>query len=527
MYAQLSIINQDELVGSLIYRYTTRMGITDDKVLLEHLFENRKIVPSGLFQGHLSEFLNVGGKNITCSTTELAEKHTLLPLFKPFIPEQRYKQLVDDLAYSRKSTFTYRSGFNASVVQYPKFYKVCPQCFQQQKAKLGYAYAQRVLQCPGVEFCPIHGLPLTETEISIISAHKHRFTGVDSNLKFVRVTLIHANLLSTKLLDLALLVQQLLYPVRIHISYCQWTRFYQKLAIDNGLMIGNRVDHCQIKNLVEEFWSIPWLTRQSLIVSETSSWLVDIFRKHRKSFSYLQHFIVWFALDYIPKNLKQTLIAVSQLQDEPKNSHVYNQCQDEAKLNEYRRIWLSLIKRKSLKQVRATTEGCRVYSWLYRYDNFWLKNNKPKSIVNYVNERVNWLKRDIYFAKSLLKILFSVEGKLNGPRRSAAWFATQFGEKALLGRKLDKLPLCQQFFIKYTETVDEYQQRRLAFYLSKQINNNILIGCISDVERAVGINKKRVKEHTREIIKMELPTWKRNQKISSGCNLAVHRENIG
>jgi hypothetical protein len=502
------------------------MHIKDDKVLLDHLFKNKKIVPSALFQGHLAAFKDIGGESITGTETDLAKNHTLLPLFKPFIPKQRYQQLLDDLLHSSCCAFTYRSGVNASLVQYPKFYKICNQCLQEQKQRLGYVYAQRLFQCPGVDVCPEHGTYLHQTDILISSDHKHHFTGLNDNVAPACFTMVAQDERTLAKVQLSRQVSQLLNTNLPTIDYFQWTRFYFQLATNAGMVNGKRINHHAIASRVKRLWSEAWLEKYGLtITSSATNWLVHLFRKHRRSFSYLQHFVVWLALDYKPKNLMSALQAVSSLSNSEQRKTDYAQCTDKKKLNEYRNIWLNQIKEKSLKQVRATREGSRVYSWLFRYDHDWLTLNKPQVATGLVKPKVNWLQRDAALVRQLLKTLRSIEDVLHGPRRSAAWFALQIQQKTMLSRNICKLPLCRLFFIKYAETVDEYQTRRLAFYLSNQINNNILIGCVSDVERAVGINKRRAKECARKILEVELPAWQRNQKVSTRCYFSVNRYN--
>ncbi|WP_324187112.1 TnsD family Tn7-like transposition protein [Vibrio gigantis] len=71
------------------------------------------------------------------------------------------------------------------------------------------------------------------------------------------------------------------------ISPAQWTLYYQRLARDAGMMIGSRVDHKAISDSVRRYWSDEWLNQQGLALCGANTWLVAIFRKHRRVFSYL------------------------------------------------------------------------------------------------------------------------------------------------------------------------------------------------------------------------------------------------
>ena len=523
MHSQFPLAHRDELLSSIIARYSHRLGLKDDKSFLEYLCGNLNIVPSALFQGHLKGILDPVRHVWPCTTELVAKNHTLLPLFTHFVPQARYIKLLNGLMFNNKNSFSLRSGVNASLLNFPVHYKVCKFCYENQKTTLGYVYVERLFQCPGVEVCPVHRVFLCNSGCLITSKHKYRFTSIRSDLKLNHLKEAISSFDQEKLCVLSSLIEELLTCRSIFLSFNQWSVFYQSLATSKNMRKGSRIDHLGIQSSLELFWGKEWLEKYGLNIEGNSNWLISLFRQHRKSFSYLQHFVVWLALGYKFDSLINVFEYVSQLPKEKASNFPYNRCNDKAKTLEKRTEWLTLTRFKSLKDIRDNKVGKSLYLWLYRYDNDWLMRNKPDLILNQVNKRVDWGKRDLSLVRRLLKLFYSIEFELIGPRRSKSWFARQLNIDALVSKKLDKLKCCKLFFIKYAESVDEYQTRRLALYLSSQISENKLIGCLSGIERAVGFSKKRIRKPARKILRLDLETWRRNQKLPLGSGVDKNR----
>ena len=163
--------------------------------------------------------------------------------------------------------------------------------------------------------------------------------------------------------------------------------------------------------------------------------------------------------------------------------------------------------------IRKTKQGAQLYSWLYRYDNHWLAQNKPSTIKNYVNNRVDWQKRDLFIVKQLTRINNSLIYDFKGPRRSRSWFCNQVNIKSLVDSHLNKLELCRKFFIKYAESIDEYQTRRVVNVMFELIqkNNNGMPVC--EIEKRSGLSIQRSRAVTRQILKLDIPTWQSFKKF--------------
>lgn len=496
------LIQQGELLGSLLARYAHLQGIRDDKVVLECLFASRTVIPSPLLQGHIQQLLTNVGHIWRITPLQIIEAHTLLPLFKPFISRQRYSLLCNNLISEHLNTSSLRSGINASILNWNTSYKICPLCWSEQQKELGFSYWQRLFQCPGVESCPVHLCRLVTTEIPLTSPHRHRFVGTtefDFELNYSQVA-------TAKEHKLTQLVVELLDGTDKEVG--QWSTFYRQLAINSGFTRGVRLDHKAIAEQVKDYWGDSWLQRYGLTLKGENTWLLSMFRKHKHPFTYLQHFAVWLALKPEPFELSGMLEIGNKLANCLKERKIYQSSSNQQKVATRRNLWLKLIKLgHSLKQLRMMKSGNYLYSWLYRYDNTWLQKHKPELAINYQNRRVNWPKRDLCLVRQLIKIERDTQFDLYGERRSRSWYSKQLGVKSLIEKKLYKLPLCAEFFCRYSEDIDEYQTRRLIRVCSEYTNNKDYSKGVCEIEKIAGLSQQRIRKYTKLILESDVPSW--------------------
>ena len=61
----------------------------------------------------------------------------------------------------------------------------------------------------------------------------------------------------------------------------------------------------------------------------------------------------------------------------------------------------------------------------------------------------------------LIKIKNYHQNDISGKRKSQAWYISHISQQVTLEKNLHKLPLCRFFLTKYTETIEQYQLRRI------------------------------------------------------------------
>src|SRR5690554_305908 len=513
MIMQFPVANEDELLGSVIARFVQRQGLQDDKVALAQLFGSRKIVPSSVLQGHTNQLLANVGHLWAVSSRELLEQHTLLPVFRPFVAPKTYEHFIRDLYGESKNHSMLRTGLNASSIVWPSNFRVCPLCCHDQFRMLGYRYWQRLFQCPGVDACPDHRCFLIDTGIPLQSSRRHRFVGADSIRQPIPAL---STMGDTRSVLLSSLVRDLLRgeTSKTPNSY-QWSRFYRSMADQQDLCRGKGVLHREIASRVRTCWGGEWLERHGLSLDSEDNWLVSMFRKHRRPFSYLQHFACWFALYEETPVLRKVLAEAGQFSAKPPRQAVYFSPYAHEVCRQYRTRWIALLNRYGpLRDVRKNRDGARVYSWLYRFDSSWLASHKPTKINVKRQSKVDWTKRDRLIVRELLIIERSVWQNLEGLRRSKSWYCKQVVSRRTLEKKLSKLPLCQAFFIRYAERIDEYQARRLACIFSRLVLEKKWLTPNYEIERIAGLDQRKCREAGRKILTESIPAWRISKEIS-------------
>lgn len=500
----------DELLGSLLARCVRQLGIKDDKVALQLLFGSRNVVPSALMQGHVDDLLRHVGHLWTVSSDEVLSHHSILPLFRPFLRPSQYSRLVDDLRCGQKNHGMLRSGINASSLRWPESFRVCVLCWREQQKRYGFGAWMRLFHCAGIECCPLHHCYLFDTGVPLTALQRHRF--VDSSMvSEVPAVTEAASLVQIRL---ACAVQELLNNPYAYVEPGRWELYYQSLVRELGLLDGKRIRHDEIRRRVLSCWGVNWLERVGIFRSGESNWLRALFRKHRRPFNYLQHLVAILALDSEFSNIEQLFGRLNQL---PNSVLQPGSVRSSVGISyERREQWLSLVNCPSvtLKDLRATQEGARLYSWLYRFDGAWLQIHKPRPMARKRLSKVDWVARDKQAVRELLRLEHSLHFELNGPRRSVAWYMRQSCFCSDLQKKLHLLPLCQAFLSRYAESVDEFQTRRIAAVLVGFLDDGRRDIKRHEVERACGLSEQRCREPARQILRNEIAHWSGIEEIS-------------
>jgi hypothetical protein len=517
MIMQFPVPYEDELLSSVLARFIQRQGIRSDKQALELLFGSRNIVPSSLFQGHIQPLLTRVGHLWNTSPEQVIKNHTLLGVFKPFMDLPRYDAQQLELIRGDKNQTLTSIGINASKLLWPQQFRYCPVCLKNDLDILGETYWRRHFQLPGVSCCPNHSCILLNSKSDIRSSQRHAFIPVNHEELQLSVGFGVIDSGTNQIL-LSRQIYRLLSKDFADHTLHQWSHYYKDLARSSNLMSGSRVDHNLIRSMVRHTWGESWLNSNGLNIDFENNWLKAIFRKHRRPFSYLHHLTVMIALSGLSFSIEAEFAKVAILRDQSTSKRIYSSSLYENRKGEYRTRWLMLVKKfRSLKDIRATKEGARVYSWLYRFDRDWhIKHSLVHERKKPKDRRVDWKKRDHELVKRLLDIERKSYLDLELPRKSRPWYAKQANATNLIPDKLKKLPLCHCFFERYQETVEEYQLRRLLAIVVEKLNRGQPIPQIYELERSAGLSKERIREPAKEVLRVDIPRITRQARLTKG-----------
>ncbi|MBD1583261.1 TnsD family Tn7-like transposition protein [Pseudoalteromonas sp. S16_S37] len=488
--ACLPVPYPDELLYSVIARYGVHAGITSPKQLLDEVFQNRQIIASVAFQGHLSQISAHYQGNADLKPYKLLQRHTLFPLYSPFVHPKIEAQAKHELLTDCRHSAEVQLGKAASKVKSPHYLRYCPLCVTTQIEQYGEPFWTRRWQLPGLSICAEHGMQLINSPILISELHRHQFIALSPHV------LLHLNPNQTnhKITLLAEYAQQLLNLSEHHIHPLQWRYFYHHLAYQLGFVRGKLVEHELIAQLVLGYWGSHTLASFGLNLSKVdeSNWLKCLFRKHRKSFSYLQHLLVWQACYEQQLDIANILTTASALPHTPYDEMALST--EPVVVDQTRRAkWQHATAKFGVKDARQNGFA-HLYTWLYRHDKQWLMQFNQDSAKPKVakTDRVDWSKRDKKYVRQLISLINKVETQLGASRHTVTWLVTHAHIPLSQIKYLEKLPLCKLFFNKYCETIEEYQCRRIAVACIRCIAKH-QIHRTWRIERMAGLNEKRTR----------------------------------
>jgi len=478
----------NELLYSVIARYLIHTLTLDYKVILDELFGKRTVVATVDFPSHLNKFCAHISSCLDIPPNDVLENHTLFPIYKPFLPNQRLEKIKASCLSEYGGNIHTRLGNAASGISYPKWLKVCPECMSEQKQTHGEYYWQRELQLKGVEVCPYHNIFLFKTNISYHPLGKHTFIPLT---KYVQLSKneFHENekqkLFTLSRMYLDILKSNLHKPL----SYEHYSIFYKNLAEEFGYTKGRNVKHDEIKCRVISYWGKDLLLKLDPYLSKLDQWLIPMFQKHRKAFQPIQHIIVWqaFGLKSFKKDIYFKWIKKSRAKKSPQKVSVGSQLYGKDK---QRAQWLKILSdypELGVKKIRTSIAGA-LYTWLYRNDRQWLKEHTPKRKKININTRVDWESRDLEVLADLITLEEKARHKYEGPRRSVTWFTNGTKHRSYLLKNLNKLPSSKEFIEKHSESIKDYQKRRIKYVLQTKLQNENEIK-LWQVMRLAGLRK--------------------------------------
>ncbi|PTS79952.1 transposase [Aeromonas sp. HMWF036] len=451
----------DELIYSLVARAGIHLGLTSPKQLLDEVFANRHVIATVDLPNHLAPLVQLLPESMGRDVTRLAYLHTLFPLYAPFTTEERRRHCLEQMAGDSQGAIHLILGVAASRIKQSRALRYCPQCLQNQRSGHGEYYWQRQWQVMGADSCLVHG-GLLEANIERHAYHRHQFVAASPLV----CPLLPQPVADACVMRITRQVTTLLQrQPDTSPSFSQWSAFYHQLANLVGGAKGRYVKYETIYELVMARWPANWLDQHGLALNNDSgNWLQAIFRKHRKSFSYLEHIVVLDSL--LPESWDMDTV-LGEVQSIPTGIYAFHSCPQDGKIcqsAEYRTRWQLLLESNGVKQARLSHQA--LYAWLYRHDRRWLlefnRQNHQSSVRE--NQRVNWPQKDRATCRQLLKILNVHEPSLDCPRLSRRWFLSKLSSSAMIEKNLSKMPLTSLFLQRYCEDIADYQIRRLALY---------------------------------------------------------------
>ncbi|MEJ6079137.1 TnsD family transposase [Vibrio sp. 1-Bac 57] len=486
----------EELLYSTIARSGVHDGETSPKQLLEKVFKNRKVIATLDLPSHLQVLANQYPKTLGMNVNVLINRHTLWPIYAPFLPPERNHEIIKWMSGRSKGAVHLASGIIASRVKTKGRLYVCAECLKEQIIRYGECFLSRHWQVPLIKTCPKHA-SLSVTTIVIDGEHRHTYTAIGE------VEVLDALEISSIDKLFSQQVAQLMQVKSKGISSAQWTTFYKQFASSQGYLDGRRIDHVRIHNTVITFWGKCWLDNAGILPSDTeTSWLKGLFRKHRKSFSFAEHIVAIVAISNGAFTICDAIEKASNITTSNEKSSYKKELKPiiTNQLSQDQIEWKEKIEQSYPKAVRIKNKA--LYARLYRNNYDWLMQiNRlfhAEKIV--VNKRVDWKQRDRKIARELYCVYGELCEDLNAPHLSRTFLIHQLEQRGTVEKHLNRLPRCSTLLCFYSESITEYQSRRLTrAYLEMQKSGQEIKRWI--LLRQAGLSDDRMTDIVADLLK--------------------------
>lgn len=108
-----------------------------------------------------------------------------------------------------------------------------------------------------------------------------------------------------------------------------------------------------------------------------------------------------------------------------------------------------------------------MYTWLYRNDRDWLNKNSPYFNRRNNNKRVDWNNRDDKIAEEIIQTVIDILMQDKPKRINISSIGKAIDKLTLLEKHIDKLPKTNFILNEVTETVEEFQKRRIVWAIEQ------------------------------------------------------------
>jgi hypothetical protein len=154
----------DELLYSVCGRFVDRMHYTNSRAISRDLFGNGLMRVAVYLPGNLSNLVANLPLGYPYTVDDLLDKHTLFPLYEPFLPSDKTERLREDIRSGNvKGRLCHQVGAISTSYTLKDWLDFCPLCVQDDRQQLGECYWHRVHQVPGVRVCAVHQVWLEQS----------------------------------------------------------------------------------------------------------------------------------------------------------------------------------------------------------------------------------------------------------------------------------------------------------------------------------------------------------------------------
>lgn len=145
---------------SVIARYHSLSGNLNLKNTIQECFNLDTVVPTISFPSLLENLSN--NTQMAFTNDYFINECTLLPIYVPFLPEERRDLIISDMKYEKGTRISSLLGIQAGHILEIKSLKYCPLCALDDYKEYKATYFHRLHQVEGIKICSKHECLLKE-----------------------------------------------------------------------------------------------------------------------------------------------------------------------------------------------------------------------------------------------------------------------------------------------------------------------------------------------------------------------------
>lgn len=172
-------IYPDELLYSVLSRYSLKTGTKEFKAAIRDIFEIQNVVSSWEFPSHIDRL--IGNMDDIClhSSDEIIFNNTMIPLYYPFLDKEKQSYAINKMKGDNGKGVYMKIGAMASNIKALDNLKYCQDCVLEDTKEYGVAYWHRSHNIQGVSICHRHETKLRNTcpycKVILASKNKNKF----------------------------------------------------------------------------------------------------------------------------------------------------------------------------------------------------------------------------------------------------------------------------------------------------------------------------------------------------------------
>jgi len=304
MLSYFPAIYPDELLYSVIARLHAHLGAPPWLSLLEELFGRRMVVADPDLPGALNRLALKIPPERALSAGCLVDTLTQFPYYAAFQSPQTWTWAHRRMCEGKVSDVHMRLGLVAFRTPCVKRLRFCPCCLEDMNARYGEYYWRRDQQLPGVLVCPIHAVPLRESQVDLPYGSRHGYIEASDETCPVEACDVVPPAMAIRgepLWHLAIASAALLREPALPRSPAAWTAFYRDWMQRCGMAHAPRyMDQEALDRAMRAYYGavLSWLPAVMEQDRFRGDWLAGMARKQRKVIHPLYHLLLQTCLSH-------------------------------------------------------------------------------------------------------------------------------------------------------------------------------------------------------------------------------------